>query len=212
MTRIALVRHGETDWNRAHRVQGRTDIPLNATGRRQAGMTATALRRQHWDAVFSSPLQRAAETARIMAAELALPEPTLVGPLVERNYGAGEGLTAQELEARFPRTSQVPGRESRLSAVNRALPALRALAEEHAGGRLLVVTHGGLIRSVLMHLEPYGGDHHTEPIPNGSVHSLDYVDGLFSLVAFNDELAVPPAGEDDITDQNPVEGRESSHP
>jgi len=209
VTRLVLVRHGETDWNRARRVQGRTDIPLNETGRTQARRTAAALAGQRWDAIYASPLSRAYETARIMAESLGLAAPEVRDALTERNYGEAEGLTGQEVEARFPGSIDVPGRERRSHAVVRAIPALEDIAEEHPGGRVLVVTHGGLIRSLLMRLEPGEGDHHTEAIPNGSVHSLDYAEGALALVGFNEELVVPGEGDEDITEQNPVEGRES---
>jgi uncharacterized phosphatase len=210
MTRIALVRHGETDWNRIRRIQGRSDVPLNETGRAQARRTASALLAERWDAVYSSPLSRASETAGIIAETLGLQPAIAVEALTERNYGEAEGLTGIELDAKFPGATVVPGRERRSDAAARAIPALIELARRHLAGRILVVSHGGLIRSVLMHLEPGAGDHHTEPIVNGSVHSLDYSEGALSLVGFNEELVVPGESDDDITEQNAVEGRESS--
>ena len=65
MSYVYLVRHGETDWNRTHRIQGSSDIPLNDTGRAQAARTAALLARRQWDAIYSSPLSRAFETATI---------------------------------------------------------------------------------------------------------------------------------------------------
>jgi uncharacterized phosphatase len=210
VTRIALVRHGETDWNRERRIQGRSDIPLNETGRGQALDTAEALSHgAPWDLVFTSPLARASETAAIIAAHLGLTPPSIVDAVIERHYGAAEGLSAPELEARFPGLSPVPGRERRSDAAARAIPALIDLAQAHPGGRLLVVSHGGLIRSVLKRIEPGDGDHHAGVIPNGSVHSLDYRDGALQLVTFNEELPVPNDGAPDITEQNAVERREA---
>lgn len=207
MTRIALVRHGETDWNRAHRVQGHTNIPLNDEGRLQARRTAETLRTQRWDAVYSSPLARAGETAQIIADTVGLAAPTIVDELIERAYGEAEGLTRAELDARYP--SDVLGREPRADAAARAVRALTSIAREHPGGDVLVVSHGGLIRAVLTHLAPADGDHHTEPIPTGSAHSLVFKDDELSLVAFNDEFVTGVDG-DDITEENAVEARESS--
>lgn len=210
MTRIALVRHGETEWNRVRRIQGRSDIPLNDTGRSQARRTASALRSESWDAVYSSPLSRAFETAEIIAEMLGLAAPTPLEAVIERHYGEAEGLSGSELDARFPGTTAVPGRERRSDAAARAIPALIDLGGHRPGGRLLVVSHGGLIRSVLMRIEPGAGDHHTEPIPNGSVHSLDVEAGGLRLVGFDEELVVPVDEHQDITEQNAVEGREAS--
>ena len=85
MTMLYLVRHGETDWNRAHKIQGSTDIPLNDLGREQAATSGRLLARRQWDAVYASPLSRAFETASIIARETGLQEPIAVPELVERN-------------------------------------------------------------------------------------------------------------------------------
>ena len=113
MTLLYLVRHGETDWNRDRRIQGSTDIPLNETGRLQARRTGTLLARRSWDAIITSPLSRAAETAAIIADELGLPAPQIVDAIVERAYGEAEGLDDIELARRFPDNTPVAGRESR---------------------------------------------------------------------------------------------------
>ena len=134
LTLIYLVRHGETDWNRARRIQGRTDIHLNDEGRVQAHATGRLLTTRSWSAIVSSPLSRASETAQIIADELRMPEPQLVEALTERNYGAAEGFTNTELAERYPANAPVAGRESREAVVARAVPALIGLAHPHAGG------------------------------------------------------------------------------
>ena len=90
MTSLYLVRHGETDWNAQRRIQGSTDIPLNATGRAQAATTGRLLARREWDGIYSSPLSRAFETASIIATEIGLDRPSTIDEIVERNYGAAE--------------------------------------------------------------------------------------------------------------------------
>ena len=122
MTELYLVRHGETDWNREHRIQGSTDIPLNDTGRGQAATTGRLLARRQWDAIVASPLSRAFETASIIAREVGLGEPEIEPAIVERNYGAAEGMTGFEIDALYPDGTDVPGRESREDVVTRALP------------------------------------------------------------------------------------------
>ena len=99
-TELYLVRHGETDWNRQRRIQGLTDIPLNDAGREQARETGSVLGRRPFDGIFSSPLGRALETARIIAGEVGLPEPGVIDALAERNYGEAEGMGFDEIERR----------------------------------------------------------------------------------------------------------------
>jgi broad specificity phosphatase PhoE len=125
MTELYLVRHGETDWNRQHRIQGLTDIPLNATGRRQARAAGKLLARRNWNDIYASPLSRATETASIIAGQTGLAEPKPVDALVERNYGEAEGLNFIEIDRRYPNRSEVPGQESRAEVIERVVPALR---------------------------------------------------------------------------------------
>jgi len=207
MTDLYLVRHGETDWNRQRRIQGLTDIPLNETGRAQARATGMLLTRRRWDAIFSSPLDRARETASIIAAEVGLAEPTLVDALVERNYGQAEGMDWLEVERRFPHGTVVPGRESREQVGARVIPALMELAAERPGDALLVVSHGGAIRAVLNEVEPAASH---GMITNGSVHSFRVEDGALRLIAFDDPIELESIGEDcgDLDEQNRVEAEE----
>ncbi|SLK03172.1 histidine phosphatase family protein [Arthrobacter sp. P2b] len=146
LTTFALVRHGQTDWNAERRLQGSTDIPLNDVGRGQARDAVAVLAPYEWDAIVSSPLSRAAETADLIAEGLGLEVVRRVPELTERSFGPAEGMQAgPELDAlRVPGGFQ--GAESEDEAAERGLAALEALAEEFRGQRLLVVTHGTLLR------------------------------------------------------------------
>ena len=146
LTTFALVRHGQTDWNAERRLQGATDIPLNDVGRGQARDAVAVLAPYEWDAVVSSPLSRAAETADLIAEGLGLTVARRVPELAERSFGPAEGMQAgPELEAlRIP--GGFRGAESEDEAATRGLGALEALAKEFRGQRLLVVTHGTLLR------------------------------------------------------------------
>jgi uncharacterized phosphatase len=146
LTTFALIRHGQTDWNAQRRLQGSTDIPLNDVGRGQARDAVAALSGYEWDAVVSSPLSRAAETADLIAAGLGLTVTRRVPELTERDFGPCEGLQdGPELDAlRTP--DGFRGAESDDEAAARGLAALEALAEEFGGSRVLVVAHGTLIR------------------------------------------------------------------
>ena len=208
MTELYLVRHGETDWNRAHRIQGSTDIPLNDTGRGQAATTGRLLARRQWDAIVASPLSRAFETASLIAREVGLGEPEIEPAIVERNYGAAEGMTGVEIDALYPDGTDVPGRESREDVVARALPALIAIADRYPGQAVIVVSHGGVIRSVLNAVQP--GTSANELIRNGSVHSFRHVDGALELIAFNDPIEIESldCATDELEEQNAIEARE----
>lgn len=206
---LYLVRHGETDWNLARRIQGSTDIPLNDTGREQAATTGRLLAQREWDAIYASPLSRAMETASIIAHEVGLPEPTPVPDLVERHYGEAEGLEDAELAARFPGDTPVPGRESRGAVVARVLPALMELADAHPDQAIVVVSHGGVIRSVLNAVDP---ENRHPAITNGSVHSFSHDDGTLTLIAFDDPIEDESleCATDDLDEQNAIERRDAA--
>src|SRR6476619_8228527 len=146
LTTFALVRHGQTDWNAQRRLQGSTDIPLNDVGRGQARDAVATLSGYEWDAIVSSPLSRAAETADLIAAGLGLSVARRVPELTERSCGPAEGMQAgPELEAlRIP--GGFKGAESEDEAADRGLAALEALAEEFRGRRVLAIAHGKLLR------------------------------------------------------------------
>ena len=182
MTDLILVRHGETEWNRLGRVQGRTDIPLNDTGREQARATARRLADDRFDAVAASPLSRAAETARIIADGLGLGPVELIDDLVERNYGEAEGMTGPDIDARWG--GKLEARESRDEIIGRVTPALLALADRHPGQRVLVVSHGGVIGSLIRATTGWVWPRRGEQITNGSDHLFRVIDGNLELVEF----------------------------
>lgn len=145
---IALIRHGQTDWNLALRMQGRTDIPLNDTGREQARVAASVLANEPWDAVVSSPLGRARETAEIIAAELGVPLGASYDELVEQDFGVAEGTLVAELAARWP-DRDFAGKEPDEVVGPRGIRGLERIALDHPGARVLAVAHGTLIRHTL---------------------------------------------------------------
>lgn len=188
MTRFSIVRHGQTDWNLHKRIQGSTDIPLNSTGRAEAAETGVRLRGRDWDLIVSSPLSRADETARIIAGELSLPAPKLIPELTERHHGEIEGLTFAERQERFPDGVAVPGLESRQEVIDRVLPAFDQIARENPGRRVLVVSHGGVIGTLLRHATRGTRPGHNEMIANGSVHDFLWRDDELVLKHFDATL------------------------
>jgi broad specificity phosphatase PhoE len=141
VTTLLLVRHGETDWNAVGRLQGHTDRPLSDFGRRQAQQLAAELEGEELEAIYSSDLARARETAEVVGERLGLPV-VLDPDLREKDWGSWEGLTAVERD----RVEFVG--ESTQAHEERILGALRRIAERHPDGRVLVLTHGGSMRRV----------------------------------------------------------------
>ena len=172
MTRLLLVRHGESEWNAVGRWQGWADPPLSELGRRQAAVADRAVGAV--DAVVSSDLQRAHQTASIIAGELGIGPVVVDAGLRERAAGEWTGLTRAQIEEGWPgflASGERPdGYEHDESILERALPALVAL--EAAGEAVLVVTHGGLIGAVDRHL----GETHART-PNLGGRIVDVVDG-----------------------------------
>ena len=168
-TWVLLVRHGLSEWNAVGRWQGQADPPLSDVGRQQARSAARSL--GSLDAIFASDLQRATETAAIIAAELGV-GPVVVDPdLRERDAGEWSGLTRAEIEQRYPgyldsspsfapgapsERRRPPGWEADESVLERALRAVTAIAAAVDGGDVLAVTHGGLIYVVEDHLGHHG--------------------------------------------------------
>jgi len=158
--KIILVRHGETEWNRLRRFQGRTDIPLNQKGNDQARALALALKDEALTAIYSSPLGRAMETAQhIGSFHPATPVLKEQG-LVEMDLGEFEGMDARQWAAehvdfrkvweRKPATLPMPGGESLRQVQLRAVEALERIAESHgAGSTLLLCAHNFVIATLL---------------------------------------------------------------
>jgi probable phosphoglycerate mutase len=143
---IVLVRHGETDWNLERRYQGHLDPPLNAAGRAQSERLAQELAGEAFDAIYSSDLSRALETAEIVGARLGLPVVTDPG-LREVDLGSWAGLTRAQVIERFGESPTHDG-ETRGEHTGRVVEAVRRIAARHPAGTILVVTHGGSIRAI----------------------------------------------------------------
>ncbi|MDL1899193.1 histidine phosphatase family protein [Anaerolineae bacterium CFX9] len=184
--RVLLIRHGETDWNVSGRWQGTIDIELNDLGREQALRVARYLRDRRLGAIFASDLRRAAETAAIIGREHGL-DPVLDPRWRELNLGVFQGLTRDEIIARYPREwkdshndfmgYRFPNGESRLIMQERSYQALQHALAANGDGDIVVVTHGGTIRILLRRLV---GDEIDKPmvhISNTSITTLETDDG-----------------------------------
>ena len=147
-TILGLLRHGQTDWNIDFRLQGITDIPLNATGIAQAEAAGARLTRADWDFICSSPLSRARDTAAIVSKRLGFEEVAIEDLLLERSFGLAEGLTYPEWKEAHP--SGIPPEGETLEALReRAHLLLDRILLTYRGTRVLAVTHGAMIRKLL---------------------------------------------------------------
>lgn len=197
ITRLCLVRHGETAWNHERRIQGQRDIPLNPLGRHQAQAVALWLAREPVDALYSSDLARAWQTAERIAqatglACRALPQ------LRERRYGVFEGLTYAEAEAHFPQLYQrlhardpdlqpLAGGESLVALYLRVSAALQQMAARHPGQTVVAVTHGGVLdiaNRLVRHL-PLSAPRDFA-IPNAGLNWLTLREGKWQIESWAD--------------------------
>lgn len=149
-TKFCLVRHGSTDWNIEGRIQGCTDTTLNQQGRREVSELAQSLKRQDWEFIITSELQRAKETGEIISDMLQIPLFSYKG-LREREFGPLEGLTLHEIKERYPGWGDgdlfLPELESRQELKTRALKVMGLLANLFPARQLIIVSHGGFLRA-----------------------------------------------------------------
>lgn len=207
LTRVIAIRHGETDWNLATRIQGQLDIGLNATGRWQAARLASALADEALDAVYASDLARAFETAQAVAAAAGLAVRTDRG-LRERAFGVFEGMTFNEIEQRFPEQALrwrrrdpsfgPAGGEVLTAFYERAVASLEALAARHRGQHIAVVTHGGVLDALYRAASRVPLDApRSWQVANATINRLLGGDEGLMLVGWNDDSHLGAEGLDD---------------
>ena len=195
-TRIIAIRHGETTWNVDTRIQGRLDIPLNATGRLQASRMALALKDEPITTVYASDLARAWETAQYLGRAHGL-EITPETGLRERGFGDFEGKTFAEIEALLPDQSQrwrkrdpefAPAGGESLTALNeRVVEAAERLAARHPGELIALVGHGGVMdvlyrAATRLHIQAP----RTWSLGNAAINRLLWTPEGFTLVGWAD--------------------------
>lgn len=161
MLELIFVRHGETDSNSSGKYCGWTDTELNEKGLKQASAAAEKLMHVNIDAIYSSPLKRAENTAKILSSERKCPL-IFEDNLKEQNFGHWEDFTYTDIVSRFPEESikwqedwqnySISGGESSLDVYNRVTVFLNELIDTYTEGRILIVTHLGCIRYMLSYL------------------------------------------------------------
>lgn len=197
MTRMILVRHGETEWNRAEHFRGRADVPLNENGLVQAMRTAQRIAAQ-WRpvAVYSSPLTRAVKTAEAIAQRFGLSVEVHVG-LNDIDYGQWQGLTPEEAREKWPdvinawyrapHTAHIPGGETLDELRTRAEKMLNDLATRREGQTFVLVGHTVINRIILLSVLGLGNDHFWRLRQDTcAINVFEAEGGVFTLVSLND--------------------------
>ena len=154
LTRMCIVRHGETAWNAEHRVQGQLDVPLNAIGQAQAQATSKVLSREKFDVIYASDLARTQQTAQPTASALGM-QVRIEKDLRERHYGIFERLTYAEVKVKFPEDyARFEARdpdyafrtgESLRDFSARSISVVSRIVNQHKDQNILVFTHGGVL-------------------------------------------------------------------
>ncbi|QXM06052.1 histidine phosphatase family protein [Crassaminicella indica] len=161
MTRLYLIRHGQTKWNIESRAQGSKNVELTEEGRNQAVLLAKSMKKYRIDAIYSSDLDRAYETAKILGKTMNL-EVKKIDGLREMSFGEWEGLTNEEIQRSYlkdytvwrnePHKAIIPGGEKLLEVQKRGLKAIYDIVKENENKNIVVVSHGVIIKSIILGL------------------------------------------------------------
>ena len=196
MTRIILVRHGQTEWNREERFRGRVDIDLDETGVRQAEAAAEKIARWDVAAIYSSPLKRAMATAQIIASRLGLPVEPLDG-INDMDFGIWQGLAIEEARGRYrelfdvwlrsPQQLKIPEGETLEDVQRRAVATIDDLVARHQDKTVALVTHRVVCKVLLCHLLGLDNSHFWQiGQDNAAINLFELWEGWSSLRLLND--------------------------
>ena len=206
MLRLDFMRHGETVWNTERRYQGMTDIELSEEGLRQAECAAKRFKNIKIDKIYASPLKRAMKTAEKIAAEKGL-EIISEDDFREIHFGEWEGKTVPELTEKYgesytnfirePHKYGFPGEGSVENVINRIKPGIdRLIAEDE--GNVLIVSHGGIIRLMIMYIMGLDSSWFTKMwINNTGVSIIEIKDGRKLLLTLNDSAHLAETGQNE---------------
>ena len=210
MGEILLIRHGETEWNRREVFRGRADVPLSARGREQARLLGEALKGSGVQAVYTSPLSRARQTAGPLADALGI-EVQTDERLVDMSFGRWESRPRAEVEKEDPalysawltepQEFRAPDGESLANVVARCWPAMGEIAARHKGGRAAIVTHRVVCKVLLCSALGAGeAAFWRVRVDTASISILDASDDLWVVTRLNDTHHLHAIGEEDRLD------------
>jgi len=186
MTRVYLVRHGETEWNKLSKVQGHTDIELSPKGLQQAKLLAERLMKENIDVIYSSSLKRAFKTAEIIAGyKKCILEKSDV--YKEICYGPWEGMTINEIKERYnehyrilredPASFVLPGAETLSEVSERMYNAIKGIVEKHKGSNILLVSHGTAIKAAIIRILGIDIKNYAKfSINNASISVIEFIE------------------------------------
>ena len=194
-TKLYLIRHGETEQNKSGVLMGSTDTPLNDHGRLQAANLRERINALEVDAIYTSPLQRAVETATLVFGDR---QPIIAdSSLQEFHFGEWEGMHFAEISRQYPEVwrlwlsdweqTHIPGGEAFAAFKQRVIGATEELVRLHQGRRVAVVSHGGCIRSLLAHFfcESVGKGYWRFKVDNATLSEIEFMGDLPILIRFN---------------------------
>jgi len=183
ITSICIVRHGETDWNAAGKLQGRTDIPLNNKGKLQSQQCGEYLMDSEWDLIITSPLKRAKLTAEIINEKVK----TLLVEMeefVERSFGDAEGMTKLECTEKFP-DKIYPNQEETEAFHKRVMSGIEKINESHKGKKVLLVAHGAVINAILTNLSNGEIGSGKTRLENTCISNINFIQDRWKIKDFN---------------------------
>lgn len=189
MTEICFIRHGETDWNTAGKLQGRTDVPLNHTGVKQAEACSEFLNHSEWDLIITSPLARAKKTAEIIQQQLTIPLIEMEA-FIEISFGDAEGLSTEEHTVLYP-DRLYPNKEQAHVVTDRFLNGINSVIEQYKDQKILIVSHGAFIKAVFSYYS--NGEISTDSprLSNGSLSTLKLTNKQATILNYNEATHLP---------------------
>lgn len=190
-TLFGLFRHGQTDWNINFLLQGVTDIPMNQTGIEQVKLAAQAIKRDDWDLILTSPLGRARQTAEIIYDQVGFDEVLEEQLLIERSFGEAEGLSHEQWKQKYSNLDEIPGGESRTQLAIRSGVLLDNVSKQFAGKRVLAVSHGALIRSLIAIASQDKLPREGERLGNASLNVVAHEESSWRVVNYQLEPLTP---------------------
>ena len=211
MALFYFLRHGETAWNAEGRFCGSTDVPLSDVGRRQAQLLAQRLKTILVDALYSSPLRRALDTARLIGQAVGR-NPVVDHRLAELNYGAWEGMTFGEINRVTPNAYRAwdadpgnlspPEGESGVQLIERVTPFLGDVAQRHQPGNVVVVCHKTVCRLLACHIMgvPLSEYRRRVPMENAALNTFEIREGRWHVVALNDTSHLSSPGAEILSE------------